>query len=217
MSLPIELKGPRPEGRPSARAVLRSGIRSRAQELLALIRNRRSIRMFHEREIPRQALERVLEAALWAPSGKNVQNWRFFVLTGKKRDEFLSHSQNAWSRIRGTLASRLKPSLYEFTERFFFTLGGAPTVVLAYAEKPGLNNPQTEIGNVYMAVQNLVLTAEAEGLGSCVMGAPLEVETDINAWLGTDLKLICAVVLGFPAHEPPPAPRKDGRITWLGD
>lgn len=184
-----------------------------------LIRKRRSVRIYEPREVPKEVLERVVEAGLWAPSGKNIQNWHFYVLTGEKKQGFLKLSQKAWDKIRDTLVKRLKPSLYAFTERFFYTLGEAPVVILAYAEQPGINNPQSEIGNVYMAVQNIVLAAQAEGLGSCVMGSPLEIENDVTTFLGIESskkqKLVCGIVLGYPAHEPPTPERREGRITWL--
>jgi len=51
------------------------------EQLLALIRGRRSIRRFIERPIPDKILHDLLEAARWAPSAHNRQPWRFVVLT----------------------------------------------------------------------------------------------------------------------------------------
>src|SRR5690349_17128760 len=96
------------------------------ESLYALMRKRRSIRKYKSSPVPKDVLERILEAASWAPSGKNMQNWRFFVLQGEKRDAYLQYSQKSWNTIRPILEKRLKPSLYEFTERFFYTLGDAP-------------------------------------------------------------------------------------------
>jgi nitroreductase len=188
--------------------------------LYQLIKKRRSIRSYKQAPIDRGILERILEAGVWAPSGKNLQNWRIFVLEGKKLDEYLSISQKSWLSVKDNLEKRLKPSLYQFTERFFYTLGGAPVVILAFAEINDQDNPQTQVGNVYLAIQNIVLAAESEGLGSCIMGSPLEVESDIRKFLNlenrTDWKLICGLTLGYPAHEPPTPPRKmENRITWI--
>lgn len=190
-----------------------------------IVEKRKSIRKFKKDPVPRETIERLLSAAMHAPSGKNRQNWRFFVVQGAKRDEYLKYSQKSWLGIKDVLKARLKPSLYEFTERFFFTLGDAPVVIFAYS----LNDPDekylTSIGSVYMAVENLNLAAVSEGLGCCTMGAPLEIEKDVNEFLGIDrvsapegaqLQLLCAVALGYPDHEPPKAARQtDGRVTWL--
>jgi len=46
------------------------------------VRTRHSVRNFTDRPVPREALERVLSAAAWAPSGSNIQPWHIYVVTG---------------------------------------------------------------------------------------------------------------------------------------
>src|SRR5262249_37716002 len=112
-----------------------------------LVESRKSIRKYKPNMPPKEVIDRILAAGMHAPSGKNRQNWRFFVVTGKKRDEYLQYSKKSWLGIKDVLQQRLKPSLYEFTERFFFTLGDAPVVVFCYS----LNTPEeryhTSIGS----------------------------------------------------------------------
>lgn len=190
-------------------------------DIYSLIKQRRSIRAYVPgKEIPKDVLDRVIEAGLWAASGKNLQNWRFFVMRGKKRDDYLVHSQKSWLSIKDILEKRLKPSLYKFTERFFYTMGDAPVVILAFAEINDQDHPQTQVGNVYLAVENMVLAAQSEGLGTCIMGSPLEVEADIRKFLVVEnqpsLKLVCGLTMGYPAHEPPtPARQLEGRVIWV--
>lgn len=195
------------------------------QDLYKLIESRKSIRKYKKDPIPHDMLERILNAGMHAPSGKNRQNWRFFVVQGNKRDEYLKYSQKSWLGIKDVLQKRLKPSLYEFTERFFYTLGDAPVFIFCYS----LNDPEerhyTSIGSVYMAVQNMILAAVSEGLGTCPMGAPLEIKDDVDKFLGikdiqvpagAELELLCGLVLGYPDHEPPKATRQtEGRVTYL--
>lgn len=194
-------------------------------QIYALMQSRKSIRKFKPHPIPKDAIERVLAAGMHAPSGKNRQNWRFYVLTGAKRDAYLALSQKSWLGIKDILEKRLKPSLYSFTERFFFTLGDAPAVILCYCLLDPEERDLTSIGSVYMAVENMNLAAVAEGLGCCTMGAPLEIESDVDAFVGADrlpehqagkLKLLCGLALGIPDHEPPKAPRQsEGRVEWI--
>lgn len=190
-----------------------------------LVESRKSIRRFKKDIPPKEVIERILTAGMHAPSGKNRQNWRFFVVQGKKRDEYLEYSKKSWLSIKDVLQKRLKPSLYDFTERFFFTLGEAPILLFVYS----INTPEekylTSIGSVYMAVENINLACVAEGLGCCTMGAPLEIKNEVDEFLGVktmeeyqrgELQLLCGVVLGYPDHEPPKAPRQtEGRIHWL--
>ena len=191
-----------------------------------LLQNRKSIRQFKTDEVPRDVLQRIIEqAAMHAPSGKNRQNWRFFVVQGQKKNEYLNFSQKSWSGIKDILQKRLKPSLYEFTERFFYTLGNAPVIIFAYSQNSPEERYHTSIGSVYMAVQNINLACQIEGLGCCTMGAPLEIKSDVDQFLGVtelpeykngELELLCAVVLGYPDHQPPKPPRQtENRITWL--
>jgi nitroreductase len=190
-----------------------------------LVEARKSIRQYKNQAVPQDVLERILQAAMHAPSGKNRQNWRFFVVQGKKRDEYLEYSKKSWTGIKDILQQRLKPSLYEFTQRFFYTLGNAPVLVFAYSNNSPEERHYTSIGSVYMAVQNINLACIVEGLGCCTMGAPLEIADEVNKFLGVDqldefkqgqLELLCGLTIGYPDHEPPKAKRQtEGRITWL--
>lgn len=190
-----------------------------------IIRSRKSIRQFKKQEVPQDVIERLLEAASHAPSGKNYQNWRFFVVQGEKRNEYLKYSQKSWLGIKDILQKKLKPSLYAFTERFFFTMGDAPVIIFAYSWNSPEERHYTSIGSVYMAVQNINLACVVEGLGCCTMGAPLEIYKEVDQFLGVDqleeykkgeMELLCAVAIGYPDHNPPKAPRQtEGRVTWL--
>lgn len=191
-------------------------------QFYALLEARRSIRKFKKDPVSPEFLEKILAAGMQAPSGKNRQNWRFFVLQGQKRDEYVTLSQKTWASIKDVLEKRLKPSLYQFTERFFYTLGDAPVVVLCYTQNDPEEHDLTSMGSVYMAVENINLACFAEGLGCCTMGAPLEIKEEVDRFLGIDSslpnapQLLCGVVLGYPDHEPPKAPRQlEGRVTYL--
>ena len=195
------------------------------EQFYQLIESRKSIRKYKAEPVPKNIIERILTAGMHAPSGKNRQNWRFFVVTGAKREEYLKYSQKSWLGIKDILAQRLKPSLYDFTERFFYTLGDAPVVIFAYSHNDSEERYHTSIGSVYMAVENMNLACFAEGLGCCTMGAPLEIKEEVDKFLGVDqlpeyqrgeLELLCALVIGYPDHNPPKAARQlEGRVTWL--
>lgn len=195
------------------------------EEFYSLLKLRRSIRKYKKDPIPKEVIERIIAAGMEAPSGKNRQNWRFFIVQGEKRDEYLKYSQKSWLGVKDTLQQRLKPSLYTFTERFFFTLGDAPVLIFAYSHNDSEERYHTSIGSVYMAVENMNLACFIEGLGCCTMGAPLEIKAEVDQFLGVDklpeyqrgeLELLCGIVLGYPDHQPPKAPRQtEGRVTWL--
>lgn len=189
-------------------------------QLEHLIRERRSIRKYKKDPVSPDLVNKILESGCWAPSGKNMQNWRFFVCTGKKRDAYLKYSQKSWLGLKDYLHKKLKPSLYEFTERFFYTLGEAPVVIFCYTKNDPNERYLTSVGSVYMAVQTILLTAQAYGLGTCPMGAPLEIKNEVDEFIGPDkiqgFELLCGIAMGWPDHAPPAAPRQmDGRINWI--
>ncbi|MGE3974026.1 MAG: nitroreductase family protein [Bdellovibrionales bacterium] len=196
-------------------------------DVFEVIEKRKSIRKYKNTPIPSALLEKILQAGMHAPSGKNRQNWRFFVVSGKKRDEYLRLSQKSWLGIKDILEKKLKPSLYQFTERFFYTLGEAPVIIFCYSVNSQEERYHTSIGSVYMAVQNMILAAVASGLGTCPMGAPLEIKDEVDRFLNIDqyrkeedgdMELLCALVLGYPDHEPPKAARQtDKRVRYIQD
>ncbi len=195
-------------------------------EFYNILQSRQSIRKYKPDAVSKDLIEKIiLDAGMYAPSGKNSQNWKFFIVSGKKRDEYLKYSQKSWLGIKDNLKVKLKPSLYDFTERFFFTLGEAPVIIFAYSVNSPEERHHTSIGSVYMAVQNINLACQIEGLGCCTMGAPLEIKNDVNEFLNLkndsdfisgNLELLCALTIGYPDHTPPKSSRKiQGRINWI--
>ena len=75
----------------------------------------------------------------------------------------------------------------------------------------------TNVGSVFMAMQNIMLAATIEGLGSCSMGAPLTFKNEIDEFISKEyfeeeekktLELVGTIVLGWPDHDPPKGERK---------
>ncbi len=98
-------------------------------DLYTAIKNRRSHRFYKPDPVPREVLERVFEAALWAPSGTNLQPWDITVLTGKPRDDFVALASQAGEDIAPKLRKLFDEERVALVTQFFKNLGGAPTVV----------------------------------------------------------------------------------------
>src|SRR5262245_20950011 len=71
-----------PPGDPYNSRADRRTRREAIMDVYEAVRTRRSVRNFTNRPVPREALERVLSAAAWAPSGSNIQPWHIYVVTG---------------------------------------------------------------------------------------------------------------------------------------
>jgi nitroreductase len=191
-------------------------------QLMELIRARRSIRQFSDRAVGREDIARLLEAARWAPSNHNRQPWRFLVIEDKSQITRLAEV------VRQGLSEKLKAlpetaATYvgEFTQHATF-FANAPVLLVGLHKQPvrvsaplmaGLKNPDLVSGDplsVAMAVQNLLLAAQTLGLGTCVLTAPLLAQEalagSLNLPAGHDLT--CLVALGHPAESPVPPRRK---------
>ena len=190
--------------------------------LLELIRARRSIRRFSDRAVSREDIAHLLEAARWAPSNHNRQPWKFLVIQDKQQIQHLAEvvSRGLSEKLK-LLPEAAAAYANEFTH-FSTFFAGAPVLLVARHKWPvsvsapvlaELKNPELVSGeplSVAMAVQNLLLAAQALGLGACVLTGPLLVQDLVARALeipaGQDLT--CFVAIGYPAEAPTPPRRK---------
>lgn len=185
-------------------------------DLYEAVRTRRSCRRFTADEVPREALERVVEAATWAPSGKNRQNWRVFVVRGEARDRIAEISGRSFAFQEDSLRSLYPEKIVEFTRGFFRDFGGAPVLLVFYTEKTA-DGEFVDLQAGAAAVENALLACVAEGLQGCWMTGPVRFAAEISGILGAEgLDLVAVVPVGRPAKAAPAPPRRDGRVTWVG-
>jgi len=188
-------------------------------DLYDAIHHRRSHRLYQPDLPPREALKRVIDAALWAPSGTNAQPWEITVMAGKVRDDFVQLVSHAITYLLPLLKQANVPEKgQELVMKFFKNLGGAPVVIAVTIWKnadASMNLANLQSGAALM--QNLLLAAQAEGLGTCWMTGANYLEKEILAFLGKENQQLLAITpIGYSAKEPPAPPRKDREVRWLG-
>lgn len=180
--------------------------------LLALVRDRRSIRRYLDRPVPREALYRLLEAARWAPSAHNRQPWRFAVLEDVARRASLAAAMG--ERFRADLlADGLAAEAVERqVQRSYERIAGAPVVIVFFVSLVDMDrysDPARQdaerlmaVQSVALAAQNLLLQAHAEGFGACWMCAPLFCPDVVRAELSLPDDWIAQGLLtvGYPAE-----------------
>ncbi len=186
-------------------------------ELYDAIKGRRSIRKFKSDPVPKEVIEKILDIAMWAPSGMNQQNWYFVVVRGKQLNSLKEICKQAFDKhIKRTVSLVFKgnPKIVESTKHFFYTLGDAPVVICAYrTETP--EGEFTDIQSIAAAIQNLLLASHAEGLGTCWMTGPVHLKDEINKLLNIEGKELQAVIpLGYPVFGPPAPKRRGEKIKW---
>jgi len=188
---------------------------------LEAIQTRRSIRSFNDAPVDRTLIEQVLEAAVFAPSAKNSQPWRFTVVTGPKKDEMLAV-------IREGLAHREAEGQELGTIQWSLQcIEQAPVTVFAHNTDgihPWKARKEHEswwdcatVQSVGAAIENLLLAATELGLGSLWVADVWDAYPELNEWLGTDHQLVSAILLGWTDQTPPVPPRKpmDAVVRWL--
>jgi nitroreductase len=188
-------------------------------DLYEAIMDRRSHRMYKTDIPPKDVLERVTNAGMWAPSGMNAQPWEITIMAGKVRDEFVELVSHAIKHLKPLLEKAGVPEKgQELVMKFFKDLGGAPLVIAVTLFKdpdPGINMAVIQSGAALM--QNLLLAAHAEGLGTCWMTGANYLEDEMLKFLGkTDQQMLAITPIGYSAKEPPVPPRKEREVRWLG-
>jgi nitroreductase len=192
--------------------------------VIEAIHQRRAVRQYRPDPVKNEDIRTVLDAANWAPSAMNRQQWEFVVVTGKKLLEMgvsyraiIEEYTKNWdpSPLRGSLTRE------EFI-RFAGSYGGAPVVIVVLTdtdENPDLRKANIESASA--AMENLLLAATAVGLGTCWMTGPLRGEAALRRILAIpDNKEIVAVTpLGYPQGVPKAQPRLDPalerKVRWV--
>lgn len=176
------------------------------------LRARRSIRRYTDQPVSRETLERLISAATWAPSAHNRQPWRFAVLANKRQREKLARAMGEQLRA-DRLADGSPPGEVEAdVQRSQTRIINAPVALVVCAtmrvmdaypdEKRATAEALMAAQSVAMAIQNLLLAADAEGLGACWMCAPLFCGAAVIHALALppDWQPQALITLGYPSN-----------------
>ena len=195
--------------------------------LAQVITARRSIRRYTDRPIAPEVLTELLEAARWAPSAHNRQPWRFCVVV--RPDAKLRLSAAMAAQWRADLAADgADPA--EIARRTAISqarMTGAGALVVANLTMADMDRYPDPVRahaewtmaaqSVALACQNLLLAAEAHGLGACWMCAPLFVPELVRSVLDLpgDWEPQALITLGYPAEtKTKPRAPLESRVIW---
>lgn len=174
---------------------------SQLNETLELMQTRRSVRDFKPDMVPEDILDKIIEAGLWAASGRNRQSPIIIKVTDKS--------------VRDRLC-RLNAEIMGTDSDPFY---GAPAVLIVLADK----NAPTYLYDGSLVMGNLMLAAHSLGIGSCwIHRAKEEFESEegkalLKKWgIEGDYEGIGHCVLGYAAAELPAAkPRKENYVYYV--
>ncbi len=161
------------------------------EDLMKILRMRRSIRVYKDKPVPEKKLEKVLQAMRYAPTASNRENWRITVVTNKKEIEYLSKESSkdlilakkvlplrylalpflspalrkrAMDPRTEVILDRELGALEKGEDIVFFN---APCVLILYARPYTSNMAANDAGVV---ITHGMLAAQALGLGTCWIG-----------------------------------------------
>ncbi len=182
-------------------------------KIIETINSRRSVRSFSDKQIPENILQEIVNAGNMAPTGSNVQPWRFVVVQDaafKKKlldvampryNKFLENAPEAFKERRKKVDTLTNDPIYY----------SAPTIVFVISTK-GLSADF----DCPMVCENMMLAARSFDIGSCwVMFGSFPIEKE-EIKLSLDLKegekVFGPILLGYPQNGFPSTPEKKSPV-----
>lgn len=163
-----------------------------AMDVLDAIRGRRSIRAFKNDYVSEETVEKLIDAARWAPSAGNIQPWEFIIIR----------------------KPAIKTRLVEAALGQSF-IAEAPVVIVVCADENRCAQRYGERGrslyclqDTAAAIQNIHLTVYALGLGTCWIGAFKEEETRETLNIPVGIRPVGIIPIGYAAESPQPPNRR---------
>jgi nitroreductase len=161
-------------------------------DVFETIKGRRSIRAYRDIEVPQEIVEKLIEAARWAPSAGNIQPWEFIIVRNPETKRRLAEAALGQSFIEE-----------------------APVVIVVCAdEERSARGYGTRGRTLYCiqdtaaAIQNIHLAACALGLGTCWVGAFKEDEAREILNIPGGVRPVAIIPVGYPAESPSPRSRR---------
>lgn len=180
-----------------------TGDQQMVNEVVQNILSRRSIRDFTEEQVPKAVLETILQCGYYAPSGHNMQTWKFTVIQNPEKIE-------QFRQIVEKVSKEKKVHFYGFNN--------PKTIVLVSNDRRNADGIQDSS----CAVQNMMLAANSYGIGSAWINALMTIcdEPEVREMLQgfgiPDTHIVWStVVMGYPAKAGKELAKKTNVINWV--
>lgn len=183
-------------------------------DLFEAINNRRSVRNYTETPVAKELIEKLLHAAIQAPSAMNSQPWAYAVIQdGTLLKEYSDRTKQLLLRSLDRV-----PWLNKYKAAFenpaFNVFYNAHSLIIIFATSSELHSN----GDCCLAAQNLMLSAHSLGLGSCWIGfaCPFLNLPEVKAELGIAdaYNAIAPIIVGYPKLNPPISTRNAPEILF---
>lgn len=140
---------------------------------------RRSVRHFEGRPVEKEKVSRAIEAAHWAPSGKNNQPWRFVVIENRRMREELASL---------TISGRI--------------IREAPVAVAVFMDKEVSYHREKDLQAIGASIENMLLCLHCQGLGAVWVGEILKNREKVETLLEVppSWEFMALISAGYPAR-----------------
>lgn len=186
-------------------------------EIFSVIRERRSVRNYTDRDVPDEALRAIIAAGIQAPTALGLQPWRFVIV--KDRDLMQRASDYCKPLLVEKIGAEPRPGTEEFLAALknpeFSIFYNAPVLVLVLGAREAVSN----FLDCALCAENMMLAAWALGIGSCWIGSAALVQEspDLLAALKVpdDHQIVAPLIFGYPGPLSPKPVRREPRIDWV--
>ncbi|MDO8735147.1 MAG: nitroreductase family protein [Elusimicrobiota bacterium] len=158
---------------------------------LELVKKRQSVRKYSDKSVPKDVLERCLEAARLAPSACNSQPWSFIVIDDAKYNNEVAEAAFSGIYSSNSFAKSAPVLVVVITEhsKFLAALGGY------------FRGTQYNLIDIGISAEHFVLQAAEEGLGTCWLGFFNEKAVKKILNIPKDKKVDIIISVGYPADD----------------
>jgi nitroreductase len=170
--------------------------------ILEIIKSRRSVRKFKDITVESEKIDRLIEAAMWAPSAMNSQPWAFVIIQDKAILQTISDSSKKYlleNMANFTALEKYRTVLEKDDFNIFYN---APVLITIYAKDNGLYSKE----DTSLAAQNLMLEAHSIDLGTCWIGFAREYmdleETKNRFKVSSEYSAVAPIIVGYPEIVP---------------
>ena len=202
-------------------------------DLANVIKSRRSIRTWQEKEVSQELLLHAIELATWAPNGGNQQNWRFYVILNQDTIKTIADGVHTSAyQIASWPEAAAFTDTVRWPERSRFFKNAPAAIVVATSQYQSAvdqilaaregsdykaqnihrwrNIADSRIQSAASAIAYLLLVLHQMGLGAVWMTGPIQAKEEIERILHvpSELDIIAFIPIGYPAEIPEPKERK---------
>jgi len=181
-------------------------------EIMKAIETRRSIRKFKPTPVPQEILHKILRAATLAPSGRNRQPWKFYVVQRDKRREMVDVMGKGIQRQEkndiNTGSAKLTQKIMECAPVTIIVFNPTSKHPLLKRDPKEVRSDIVDIQSIGAAIQNMLLAALEFGLGTLWICNIFYAYEELCDWIGEKGQMIAAVSLGYPDQSPTARPRR---------